>query len=96
MEYAEIPSMFNVLQITRAIMFEESFGYEFVQNEIAKRKKDEQYNRAAFNELPSGVPKDCVVTLSNAPQPAGHAEKWRGKMLVEDNVRVVVFYRKET
>lgn len=94
MEYAEIPSMFNLLQITRAIMFEESFGYEFVQNDIKQRKSGGQYNRAGFTELDSGVPNDCLILYANTPQPPGHTQKWNGKMIVEDNVRLVVLYRK--
>lgn len=91
---AEIPAEFDFVQITRAIMGEEAWGYVFVDNQI-KTRRGASYNEASFAFRDEGYPEDCVVVPAAQAIPAGYAEEWRGQMLVANRVRRVVVARKQ-
>lgn len=91
---AEIPAEFDFVQITRAIMGEEAWGYLFKDNQI-KTRHGASYNEASFEFRDEGYPEDCVVVPAAQAPPAGYAEQWRGQMLVANRLRRVVVARKQ-
>ena len=94
MGVAEIPAQFDFDEIARAIMGMEAGGYVFQRNAI-KVGANGQFNEASFDFHPDGLfPADCLVQSAGEAGPAGCSEAWRGPMLVQDQVRQVVLYRR--
>jgi hypothetical protein len=92
-DVASIPAEFDFDQISRAIMGEEAYRYQFKGNEI-KTDKDGQYNEVSFDFYADGpCPPDCIVQLASQAAPAGHSAEWKGQMLVQNRACQVVLYR---
>ncbi|MGH8081656.1 MAG: hypothetical protein ACREP7_13860 [Lysobacter sp.] len=93
METAEIPAEFDFVQVTRAVMGEEAWGYLFKGNQI-KTRGGRGYNEASFEFRDAGYPADCVVLPNSQTPPAGYTVEWRGQMLVANRVRNVALARR--
>lgn len=98
MAIASIPQDFNFEQISRAIMGKEAYGYQFKHSEIRikhTRSGQTVYNAASFDDYDRGeYPSDCSLLSANTPAPDGYAEEWRGQMMIENQVRDTVLYRR--
>ncbi len=92
-DVVSIPAEFDFDQVTRAIMGEEAYRYQFKGNEI-KTGKQGQYNEASFDYYADGpYPRNCIMQLASQTQPVGHSAEWEGQMLVQNRACEVVLYR---
>lgn len=90
----KISGDFDTNQITRAIMWKEAGGYQFVDS-APMQDSDGIQNRVTFKYFEGAkYPPDCLVQVASKPKPSGFAHEWTGLMQVEGIGRQVKLYRR--